>query len=125
MNLFIKLSLAILLVALESCDSTKTAANDEAMQETTSKQQETKQDIMQEGYSVGTIKYLSNSKCPYIIVDEKTGAKFDPINMQEERFADYKKDQQKVFYKYRPLRMMNRCEEAQPIEIEDIKKRED
>jgi hypothetical protein len=33
-------------------------------------------------------------------------------------------DGEKVYYKYRPLRRMNRCTEANPIELVDIKKRE-
>lgn len=124
MNIFIKLSFVLLALMAESCESTKVAteANAETKEQST---QQMKQDLSNEGFSSGVVKYLKGSKCPYIIVDDKTGAQFDPINMDDETFANYKKDQEKVYYKYRPLRRMNRCNEAQPIELEDIKKRED
>jgi hypothetical protein len=81
-------------------------------------------DYSKEGYSIGTITYQKDSKCAYIITDEKSGIKFDPINIDKDLFESYKVDNSKIYFKYRPLRMMNRCTEAQPIELEDIKKRE-
>lgn len=85
---------------------------------------ETDNQMMDEGYNIGKIKYQENSKCEYLIVDETTNVKFDPINISEEIYTTFRKDTQKVYFKYRPLRMKNRCLEGQPIQITDIKKRE-
>ena len=123
MTTIIKFSLVSLMAVSLSCNSAKTAVNDEsAVNDTvteTSKQMESQ--LINEGYSVGTMKYIKNSKCSYIIVDEKTKVNFDPINIDNEKFSSFKSENMKVFYKYRPLRMMNRCNEAQPIELEEMK----
>lgn len=110
-----------------SCDTAKSAAtNTETDSEKTmvdnSKEMESK-DLSSEGYSLGTVTYTKDSKCSYIIVDEKSGAKFDPINIDDKKYASLKSNSTKVYYKYRPLRMMNRCDEAQPIELEDMQSR--
>lgn len=127
MTTFIKLSLVSLMTFSLSCDTAKSAAtNTEKDTENTivedSKKMESK-NLSTEGYSLGTIAYTKDSKCNYIIVDEKSGAKFDPINIDDKKYASLKSDATKVYYKYRPLRMMNRCDEAQPIELEDMQSR--
>ena len=106
-----------------SCNTTKTTVASSNPNATETKTMEI--DYSKEGYSIGTITYQKDSKCAYIITDEKSGVKFDPINIDKELFESYKVDNSKIYFKYRPLRMMNRCTEAQPIELEDIKKRED
>ena len=127
MTIFLKLSVLALLMFTSSCDSVKSTAD----AENSSTKEETKKEapnvmnekLINEGYSVGTITYLANSKCSYIIIDEKTGVKFDPINIDEDKFKAYKKDASKIYYKYRGLRMMNRCNEGQPIQLEAIQSR--
>ncbi len=76
-------------------------------------------------FKLGRITYLENSDCAYIIVDEKTTSKFDPINFKSAKYLPYKKNNLLIYYKYRPLRMANRCYNIQPIELVAIKKRED
>ena len=51
-----------------------------------------------EGYSIGTITYHKDSKCTYIITDEKSGAKFDPINIDQELFESYRIDNSKIYF---------------------------
>ena len=43
----------------------------------------------------------------------------DPINITEE----FKKDGEKIWIKFGGLKMMNRCEKANPISIIEIQKR--
>ncbi len=121
----IKFSLLVgLLLIVESCNTTKPMVNKDSEDTTTaSKQMDEK--FVNQGYSIGVVKSVSNSKCPYIIVDKMTGATFDPINIQEKKFISFQKDLEQIYFKYRSLRMMNRCNDARPIELEDIKKRED
>lgn len=106
-----------------SCDSAKTASTDREPENKTVNAMESK--LQAEGYLSAVIKYQAGSKCTYVLVNEKSQLKYDPINIDEEKFMSFKKDSEKVYFKYRALRMMNRCDDAQPIEIEDIKKRED
>ena len=88
----------------------------------------TKEDIKQielnfinEGYSKGTVVHYKSGLCTYIITEEKTGLKFDPINFDNEQFKSFKVGEKVIYFKYRPLRRANRCNDIQPIELEDVK----
>ncbi len=81
--------------------------------------------LIEEGYDIGIVKYVENSDCPYVIYNENSKVQFDPINFDSTEFASFKSNDLKVYFKYRPLRRMNRCNEASPIELVSIKKRED
>ena len=122
---FIKLSLFALMTMTTACDSTKSAAADVTEPENASAEKATEMNekLIAEGYKLGIIKHLPKSKCDYIVIDESTNARFDPINFNEEKFVDYKSDTLKIYYKARYLRMKNRCTEAQPIQLIDIKSR--
>ena len=123
MNIFIKIALASMFVLSQSCNSTTAAASEE--QQTTEATKNMEQDLTAQGYSKGMLTAQKASKCTYVLVDEKTGVSFDPINLEEGTFGDFKNaEKQVVYYKFGPLRRMNRCPEAQPIFIEDIKKGE-
>ena len=120
MTTFIKLSLVSLMAISLSCDAAKSSANEEkSKSENATKQMET--NLINEGYSKGTISFIKESKCSYIIIDEASGTKFDPINIDEEKYSAFKSEGTKVFYKYRSLRMLNRCSEALPIQLLEIK----
>lgn len=123
MNILIKFSAILFLSIASSCDSAKTAATEKETETKTTKSMDSK--LVAEGFIAGTVKYQADSKCTYVIVDEKTNLKYDPINIDDVKFIVFKKDADKVYFKFRLLRMMNRCEDAQPIELENIKKRED
>ena len=117
------ISLIIFFTSCSSSKNTKQETDNNALFNQQSNIEVDKQ-MEDEGYQIGTVQYLKNSKCEYIIIDVKTKAKFDPINISEETYNEFRKDAQKVYYKYRGLRMMNRCPEANPIQILEIKKRE-
>lgn len=114
----IKTTLFIISLGLASnCSSTKTSnevslTNDSAM---TSEQME------EAGYTKGTI--VSSEKegdCPYVIaLEDDSSRMFDPVNLE----TAYKKDGTKIWFKYTGLRMMNRCEKANPVNINEIQKR--
>ena len=123
MNLLIKFSAVLFLSMATSCDSMKTTTTSNKGEDINTIN-DMKSQLIADGYVAGTIKYQSESKCPYVIIDDSTQLKYDPINLDEEKYMRFKKDAEKVYFKYRPLRMMNRCNEAQPVELEDLKKRE-
>lgn len=103
-----------------SCQTSRNIANDFPTVTDFSESSEEKKT-----FKLGIIEYVNNSDCTYVIVDEKTQKKFDPINFSSPEYLPFKKNNQLIYYKYRPLRMVNRCYNVQPIEIVDIKKRED
>ena len=80
---------------------------------------------LQAGFVKGTIKAEPmGGACPYLIEVEGEGEGaapyfLDPVNLMEY----YQKDGTKIWFKFRGLRMMNRCEKANPISISEIKER--
>lgn len=123
MNLILKIAAVFFISMGSSCDSAKSSVAEGDSEAIRTKEMETK--LKNEGYLAATVKYQADSKCTYVLIDETTDVKYDPINLDEAKFMSFKKDLEKVYFKYRALRMMNRCEDAQPVELEDIKKRED
>lgn len=114
------------LLSIQSCGGTETSAKSIATETDASNTIETNEKSMQEeGYSKGFVKETDNTKCQFIIINEKTNTAFDPINFEEDAFRDFRLQGEKIYYKFLPLRMPNRCTEAQPISLVDIKKRED
>ena len=77
-------------------------------------------ELMAEGFTAGVIQKSTKKKdCLFTIIVSGQNKKtyfLDPINLDE----GYKKDGVAVFFKYRPLRMMNRCEKANPVEIQEM-----
>ncbi len=119
MNSLIKLSMVIVLVFFQSCDSAKKATNaDNSNTESIIMNEK----LINDGYSVGAIKYTDNGDCSYTIIDDKTKSKLDPINMSDKKFEAFKSKSTKVYFKYRSLRRANRCSDARPIEIVDMQK---
>ena len=84
-------------------------------------QKKTIEEYQKEGYSAGIIEPSNSGDCKVIITMNNT--KYDPINIDEEKFAQYATQKATVFFKFLPLRMKNRCEGVSPIRlIEVIKK---
>ena len=65
------------------------------------------QESTQKEDCIFTIQVSELNKQPYFI---------DPINLDE----TFKKNGLAVFFKYRALRMMNRCQRANPVEIQEM-----
>ncbi len=69
------------------------------------------------GYTSGIIVYSKEKDdCEYTI-KLKDGLYYDPINLED----SYKKDGMAVYFKFRGLRMMNRCTKANPVSIEEMR----
>jgi PBP1b-binding outer membrane lipoprotein LpoB len=124
--MLIKIFTASFIILFASCntskDTSKQVKNDAMNNEAELNTMKNK--MINDGFHLGEIKHLKESECSYIIIDQETEAKFDPINITDALYKAIRNDGEKVYYKYRPLRRMNRCTEANPIEIIDIKKRE-
>ncbi|PKA82742.1 hypothetical protein ATE92_0879 [Ulvibacter sp. MAR_2010_11] len=121
---FFKTSVAIVSLAIFSyCSSTKTNTNDSTLSNTPSASELSKesQKMLDAGFKRATIVASAvEGDCPYTLqMVEDNNALLDPINLEE----TYKSNGMKVWVIYNGLRMMNRCEKANPVSIQDIRKR--
>ena len=81
--------------------------------------------MMAAGFQAGTIVASdAEGDCPFTIrLEDKTGTLlYDPINL-DKSFSSFKQDGMKVWFTFAGLRMMNRCEKANPINLIDIQSR--
>ncbi|MCO4821018.1 MAG: hypothetical protein KC469_03045 [Flavobacteriaceae bacterium] len=120
----LKLSLLIYLLVI-SCHTTKNKAESTKSSNTNASVNMEHDTFIKAGYKLGLVEFNEEGKCVYTITDQSTNEVYDPVNFMEIAEDDLKNDIVKVYYKFRPLRMMNRCDDLQPIEITEIKKRED
>ena len=112
--------IATLLLALflTNCSSTKTTT---AITETKNTMEGEKK-MIENGFLAGEIvASTKENDCPFAIeVGGADGVYYlDGINLEEE----YKKGGEKIWFKFTPLRMMNRCDKANPITITEIQRR--
>jgi len=117
-KLFLKLVTLIIVLFFMSCNSTNKTTEETVKTKT---EMEPK-DMIAEGFVAGEISFSTKEgDCPITIkIEGKNGVYFyDPINITEE----YKKEGEKVWFKFAGLRRMNRCDKASPINIIEIQKR--
>ncbi|MEZ4874407.1 MAG: hypothetical protein R2793_02875 [Flavobacteriaceae bacterium] len=109
----------IALAIFTSCSSTKKTTS--SMADSTTTVTDSKK-MMENGFLAGTIvSSQAEGDCPFVIeVQGADGAYFlDPVNLEE----SYKKGGEKIWFTFTGLRMMNRCEKATPVNINEIQKR--
>ena len=122
MNIIIKSTLLGLLLIASGCDASKTSASEETKTADTSKSM-TNQEMMDQGYNAAIFVYDDKSKCPIVMELQESKEKLDPVNIDEDKFSQLRQEGNTVYVKFRRLRMMNRCPEAAPVEIDDLKQR--
>ncbi len=79
-------------------------------------------EMISEGYTLGTIiTSTAEGDCPYKIevMGDEEPYYLDPINLGD----DYKKQGMEVWFKFSGLRMMNRCDDAAPVNINAMQKK--
>lgn len=104
---------SVSLLLMCSCNSNKKTLEDKS---NTLKDK----NYQENGFKKATVIFSEiEGDCPYTISVEGESTLFDPINLGE----DYKKSQASIWVKYRPLRIPNRCDKANPVEITDIDSR--
>lgn len=77
--------------------------------------------MIEAGFVKGTINTSNENTCPFTIKVEAFEYLLDPINLSE----DFSSDGEKVWVKFTPLRMKNRCTIANPVNVIEIQKRAD
>lgn len=76
-------------------------------------------DYQKKGYSFGIIEPKKIDNCGWrISVSENIF--YDPVNIEEEKFLPFSLKKEKIFFKFLPLRMKNRCENRAPIILIEI-----
>ncbi len=105
------------LALIIGCTSTKNTQPTETTMDESSEAKE----MIAKGFLMGTIKaYETEGNCPFVIeVAGETPYYLDPIDLDE----SFKQNDMKVWFTFFGLRMMNRCEKANPVKINEIKKR--
>ena len=83
----------------------------------------TNQKMMDSGFSSASIIASDvQGDCPFTMsVANGDTVLLDPINLEK----DYMKQGKKIWVKFTRLKMMNRCDKANPVSIEEIQKREE
>ncbi len=117
---YFKITFILLSVFIFSCNSTTKTATNNSINDT---QMESKK-MIDAGFIMGTV--VSSEKegdCSFTIqIEGVDGISFyDPINITD----DFKKDGETIWFKFTGLRMMNRCDKANPIRIEEIQLRDE
>lgn len=109
----------VALALLLSCNSAKDAAKKEVSE---TEQKEVSEKMTKEGYKVGEVIVNSEegSECAFFIKEANTNTLLDPVNFDDEKFAEFKGDKNVVYFKYQPLRRMSRCNNSQPIQLLDV-----
>lgn len=109
---FLKLTaVLIFLLAIMSCQTKNTTSE-------TVKTSEGK--MIEKGFKKATVIYSNQAgDCEYTFAVEGETNLFDPVNLEDK----FQKSQQKIWVKYTPLRMPNRCEKASPVEVTEIQPR--
>lgn len=111
MNAYKLYYILVLLLTVTSCQSKKTSSD-------TMKISESK--MIENGFKKATVVYSTIPEdCEFTLAVEGETVLFDPINLE----GKFQKSQAKIWVKYIPLRMPNRCEKALPVEITEVKPR--
>jgi hypothetical protein len=120
----LKLLVLMLSIGILTSCSTNKKINKETMEDKATESIKMEMNKMVEaGFTEGTIvASRAEGDCPFTIEVPGESAYFlDPINLGEE----FKVNGQKIWFKYAGLRMMNRCEKANPVNLIEIQKREE
>ena len=123
MRKFFKIGATAFWFVLVGCNSTKQVTSNENENST----METAKELINKGYLEAELVNNNASKgtgCSTVIklTSSKNNEVLDPINF-EGKYEELKNS--KVWVKYTSLRMKNRCDEARPVNVVDMKKREE
>lgn len=124
MNVFKSIIALAMLMFFMSCNSQKKVADTSG--DNKEKQSFNSTDLIEQGYKEAIFSEIEGSdiNCNKVITIVKSGELLDPINIDEFFKGNYSKEEN-VWVKFSSLRMQNRCTNARPIKIIDIKKRDD
>jgi len=118
---YLKVLIIVLTFSFSSCNTTNKAVDKTENTENNTIEMNIKE-MASKGYLAGQISFSKvQGDCPITIkVEGENGTYYlDPIDLSEE----FKNDGEQIWFKFGPLRRMNRCDKASPISIIEIIKR--
>ena len=116
------INLFLLTFLLASCSSQKTTSEKSTSKNSFS--EKAIQEYKQQGYTLGTIKPNDTGECRWVIQFEGSNELYDPVNIDDEKFASLKTQKTSIFFKFLRLRRQNRCEGISPIQLTETIKTE-
>lgn len=117
-----KTCIILISLLLSSCITTQGADGKKGEDGKGSAQLMDAKQMIERGFIKGTLSTSKSKDCPYVLTVEKYDDRLDPINVQKFFKTEIP---EKVWVKYSNLRMRNRCIEARPVSITEIKNRTD
>ncbi len=120
MKNMLKITCLFLAFSIYNCIPTKGVETKDNADSKTSKQQFLKE-MKEKGFSKGTIVTSKNTDCSYILNVEEFEDNLDPINLKEFFKSEIPEH---VWVKFSSLRMPSRCNEARPVSITEITRRD-
>ncbi len=96
-----------LILLIGSCNSSKLRVN------------KTSDAFQTEGYTVGIIVPKVTGNCGWVIT-VSDNIRYDPINIEEEKFFSFSFQKDTIYFKFLPLRIQNRCKNISPIKLLDV-----
>jgi len=80
------------------------------------------EEYQKEGYTVGVIEPYSSGDCTARITVKELDLQYDPVNINDEKFAEFASKKTEIYFKFLRLRRVSRCSGVSPIQLIDIKK---
>ncbi len=122
MKNMLKIACLFITLSLYNCNSVKGTDTKDISSAKTDVQQTTSKEMIEKGFSKGTIATSKSKECPYILTIEEYTDKLDPMNIEKFFKGDVPKQ---VWVKFASLRMPSRCNEARPVSILEIETRKE
>ncbi len=120
MNNVFKISIFAVLLSLYHCIPAKGVEGKDDVTASVEPRQDISKEMIEKGFSKGTIRVSKSEGCPYILNVSEYKDNLDPINLREFLKTEVP---EKVWVKFASLRMPNRCDEARPVSILKMNKR--
>lgn len=121
MKIMLKIAYLFAMLSLYTCATTKETKTTNTAEAKADVQQIDEKEMIEKGFSKGTITVNKSKDCPYVLTVEEYQDKLDPINLGE--FFKDGQIPERVWVKFSSLRMPSRCSEARPVSINEINKR--
>lgn len=103
-------------ICLLSCHTNKKITDKENSLSSTS------ESLIKKGFKKAIIiKKKGKSNCDLLISLTDSKEMLDPIGIDQKNFTN----EEKIWFKFSSLRMKNRCDEARPVTVIEIKKRDE
>ncbi len=118
MELSLKTIAVSILLINAACNTGKSVAADQNEQEM---KQSIESDYSGEGFTKVLMTGTKSVDCPFILVMDGSNEKLDPVNLEDEKFSIDKKEGASIWIKFQRLRRANRCPEANPVQILEVK----